>query len=114
MSKRSIFFYQIDMYLIFQSIHYTHFFSLLTTYFCSRYQQLLAKFTARKLPEFYKKYHRESTSNKSATEDVLQEDGELFPRPLPMEKLLDIPAQIRKRRFFEVVNIAAVECILLW
>ncbi|XP_065071225.1 tetratricopeptide repeat protein 14-like [Rhopilema esculentum] len=69
-----------------------------------RYQQLLAKFTARKLPEFYKKYHRESPSNKSATEDVLQEDGELFPRPLPMEKLLDIPAQIRKRRFFEAIS----------
>ena len=69
-----------------------------------RYHILLKEFTAKKLPEFYKKYNREQSSFGHEPCSAQYKDSDLFPQTLPIEKFLDIPGPIRKRNFFEVTN----------
>ena len=69
-----------------------------------RYYVLLKEFTAKKLPEFYKKYSREQSSFGHGSCSAQYKDADLFPQTLPVEKFLDIPAPIRKRKFFEVTS----------
>jgi len=73
-----------------------------------RYHMLLKEFTAKKLPEFYKKYNREQSSFGHEPCSAQYKDSDLFPQTLPIEKFLDIPGPIRKRKFFEDIAIGHI------
>eukprot|EP00112_Aurelia_sp_Birch-Aquarium-sp1_P007788 Seg1850.8 transcript_id=Seg1850.8/GoldUCD/mRNA.D3Y31 product="Tetratricopeptide repeat protein 14" protein_id=Seg1850.8/GoldUCD/D3Y31 len=76
---------------------------------CIRYHKLLAEFTARKLPRFYQKYGSELKVHEKETPDFSQQKADdLIPPVLPIEKYLDIAASVRKRRFFEAINIGDI------
>ena len=63
---------------------------------------LLSDFRAKKLPDFYRKYNTEQSSGDNSSFTAQHKDSDLFPQTQPIEKFLEIPGKIRKRRFFEV------------
>ena len=68
-----------------------------------RYHNLLAEFTARKLPRFYQKYGNKLKVNEKEILDFSQQKANDFiPPVVPIEKYLDTAVPVRKRRFFEV------------
>ena len=67
-----------------------------------RYHQLLEEFAIKKLPGFYRKYGREHSNCDYGSFSAQYKDSDLFPQTLPIERFLDIPGPIRKRKFFEV------------